>query len=427
MRDFLSARWRGIHFTIALVLIPFLAYLGSDLYNNAWLRNLSITNSFFGLVFAIAFGYFMQRRLTFYPGVTVASYIVLSHSLAFAVLIAVYFGLRLEYSRSMLLLGYFMSLLWFLGWDFVMRRSVTTRMAIIKGGNYKDVQNNRVIAWSVLEKPEDYSPQMGAIVADLRHDHGATWESFLAKAALSGIAVYHSKQVQENLSGAVSVEHLSENTFGSLMPNSVYFGIKSLLDWIAALVLLPFLLPVLIVIAGLVKSSSPGPVFFLQNRVGHRGHVFRLIKFRTMEQKSTKPREVTGGEDANVSLDDYMTKDDDMRVIRYGRMLRQFRLDELPQIFNILRGEMSWIGPRPEAVELSQYYESQIPFYSYRHIVRPGISGWAQVNQGHVTDKNEVAMKVRYDFFYIKYFSAWLDFLIIFKTVKTVLFRRGAK
>jgi lipopolysaccharide/colanic/teichoic acid biosynthesis glycosyltransferase len=122
-----------------------------------------------------------------------------------------------------------------------------------------------------------------------------------------------------------------------------------------------------------------------------------------------------------------ITAADDERITRLGKILRRLRIDELPQIFNILKGEMSWIGPRPEAQVLSQWYTSEIPFYRYRHVVKPGISGWAQVNQGHVADVNSVYTKLQYDFYYIKYFSPWLDALIFFRTLKTMLTGFGAR
>jgi lipopolysaccharide/colanic/teichoic acid biosynthesis glycosyltransferase len=122
-----------------------------------------------------------------------------------------------------------------------------------------------------------------------------------------------------------------------------------------------------------------------------------------------------------------ITHDNDERVTRVGTFLRRYRLDEMPQIFNILRFEMSWIGPRPEAEVLSIWYTSELPFYRYRHVVKPGISGWAQVNQGHVADVEEVHRKLQYDFYYIKYFSPWLDLLILFRTIKTMLTGFGSR
>ena len=122
-----------------------------------------------------------------------------------------------------------------------------------------------------------------------------------------------------------------------------------------------------------------------------------------------------------------MTQAGDPRITRVGRLLRHTRLDEVAQIVNILRGEMSWIGPRPEAEPLSAWYEKELPFYRYRHIVRPGISGWAQVNQGHVHQVDAVLEKLHYDFYYIKRFSPWLDAIILLRTVRTVLTGFGAR
>jgi lipopolysaccharide/colanic/teichoic acid biosynthesis glycosyltransferase len=159
-------------------------------------------------------------------------------------------------------------------------------------------------------------------------------------------------------------------------------------------------------------------VLFRQKRVGRGGHEFTVYKFRTM-------RLVTDLDPNDRAA--AMTGDGDVRITKLGNFLRRMRLDELPQLWNILKGEMSFIGPRPEAQVLSSWYTSEIPFYRYRHVVRPGISGWAQVNQGHVAEVDEVHTKLQYDFFYIKYFSPWLDVLILFRTIKTMLTGRGAR
>ncbi len=157
-------------------------------------------------------------------------------------------------------------------------------------------------------------------------------------------------------------------------------------------------------------------MLFRQKRVGHAGKLITVYKFRTM-----RPVDV---EDERRAA---MTSDDDERITRVGRVLRNLRLDELPQIINILKWQMSWIGPRPEAEVLSVWYTSEMPFYRYRHVVKPGISGWAQVNQGHVAEVEEVHRKLQYDFYYIKYFSPWLDLLILFRTIKTMLTGWGAR
>lgn len=157
-------------------------------------------------------------------------------------------------------------------------------------------------------------------------------------------------------------------------------------------------LPVAAVIALAIRLDSKGPALFRQKRVGQSGKPITVYKFRTMS-------DIGFAEERNAA----MIGEDDERVTRIGHFLRSSRLDELPQILNILMGEMSWIASRPEAAILCKWYTSEISFYRYRHVVKPGISGWAQVNQGHVADVDEVHRKLQYDFYYIKYFSHWLD------------------
>jgi lipopolysaccharide/colanic/teichoic acid biosynthesis glycosyltransferase len=123
----------------------------------------------------------------------------------------------------------------------------------------------------------------------------------------------------------------------------------------------------------------------------------------------------------------HFTEENDPRITRVGRFIRKYRIDELPQIWNIIRGDMSWIGPRPEAKELAEWYATEIPFYIYRHAVRPGISGWAQVNQGNVAKVDAATVKLQYDFFYIKNFSPWLDLLIFVRTLRTIATGFGSR
>lgn len=260
----------------------------------------------------------------------------------------------------------------------------------------------------------------GSIVADLHHDHAPEWERLLAKAALQGIPVYHYRLIEEALTGEVRIDHLRENELGSLIPNLPYRGAKRVIDVVAVIALLPILLPVIGLLAVLIKLDSKGPAFYFQERIGFGGKIFRMVKLRTMRNRP----EATGTE---ARRDDAMTKDNDDRITRIGSLLRKTRLDELPQAWNVLVGEMSWIGPRPEAQALAEWHETEIPFYSYRHIVRPGITGWSQVNQGHVTDLEAIRAKVRFDFYYVKNLSLWLDVLIALKTLRVVVRGLGAK
>jgi lipopolysaccharide/colanic/teichoic acid biosynthesis glycosyltransferase len=256
------------------------------------------------------------------------------------------------------------------------------------------------------------------IVADLRADLGEEWERYLADRALDGMLVMHVKQLEESLTGRVAIEHLSENNLGSLIPGIVYGKAKRLGDFLAALAALPVLAPILLAIAIAIRLDSPGPAFFRQQRMGFRGFAFTMLKFRTMRV------ETEADLDPRLAA---ITDDEDLRVTRVGRFLRRYRLDELPQAINVLKGEMSWIGPRPEAIPLSRWYEAELPFYRYRHIVRPGITGWAQLRQGHVAQVDEVLEKLHYDFYYIKNFSFWLDLLIIAGTIRGVVTGHGAR
>ncbi len=258
---------------------------------------------------------------------------------------------------------------------------------------------------------------MDAVVADLRADIPARWERFLADQALSGKLVLHKKQIYESMTGRVSIEHLSENNLGSLVPAVLYPKIKRLTDLSAAILALPILLPVLLVISIAIRLDSRGPAIFTQLRMGHRGKEFTIYKFRTMATRAGRVED----------RDSTITHLEDARITRIGRFLRRTRIDELPQVINILRGEMSWIGPRPEAVALSKWYEGELPFYRYRHIVRPGITGWAQVKQGHVAGVADVQYKLHYDFYYIKNFSFWLDVLIAAGTLRTIFNGFGAR
>ncbi|MEE4317749.1 MAG: sugar transferase [Erythrobacter sp.] len=259
-----------------------------------------------------------------------------------------------------------------------------------------------------------------SIVADLHYPHSGAWERLFARAALAGIPVYHYRQIAEMQSGQVKINHLSENDLGSLIPNVSYMALKRLIDVVGALVLLPFCLVAFALIGALIRIDSPGNAFFIQERVGFRGETFRMIKFRTMRQRDPAA-------DGEAAREDAMTRAEDDRITRIGALLRKTRIDELPQIFNILKGEMSFIGPRPEARALAEWYEEELPFYSYRHIVRPGITGWAQVNQGHVTDVSDVLGKLRFDFYYIKNISLWLDLLVVLKTIRVIITGLGAK
>lgn len=291
-------------------------------------------------------------------------------------------------------------------------------IGIIPIGNAMKLIEIDRIEWRVLNAPNADTSDVSAIAADLRADLPDEWERRLTDCALTGLPVYHSKHLLESLTGQVELEHLSENSFGSLVPVSAYMTIKHLIDWAAAAIVLVILSPALLLLALAIRLDSPGPAVFRQCRIGYQGVSFTVYKFRSMTVKRNAV------DDARSHA---MTQSNDQRVTRIGRFLRTSRIDELPQLVNVLKGEMSWIGPRPEAEVLSRWYEAEIPFYRYRHIVRPGITGWAQVSQGHVAEVEDVRHKLHYDFYYIRHFSPWLDILIVARTIRTMLTGFGAR
>jgi lipopolysaccharide/colanic/teichoic acid biosynthesis glycosyltransferase len=353
-----------------------------------------------------------------FPGAEASAYILPSFTVSYAVLgLALTVG-RLEYARSQLIAGFVLSVLWF----YIVQAVVQWRQRLVIGflpfGVINTLPSLRRVDWVPLSLEGYDLSRLNAVAADLRVDLPDAWERKLTDFALAGVPVFHIKHLMESLTGRVELEHLSENSFGTLVPNSSYLIVKQAADWLVALIALILLSPVFLLIAVGIRATSPGPALFCQRRIGFQGRPFTVYKFRTMRV----PSEITSCERTAA-----MTQDSDARVTRFGRLLRHTRLDELPQILNILRGEMSWIGPRPEVDVLSHWYEQKIPFYRYRHVVRPGISGWAQVMQGHVAEIEHVRSKLHYDFYYIKHFSPWIDVLIVVRTLRTMMTGFGSR
>jgi len=195
---------------------------------------------------------------------------------------------------------------------------------------------------------------------------------------------------------------------------SPYHYLKRLCDLVAATVLLVISSPLMAIAGALVRLTSKGPAIFKQVRVGREGHPFTAYKFRTMKLSSESDER-----------DDLYTREDDPRVTRVGRWLRKLRIDELPQLWNVFKGDISLIGPRAEWIKCVERYEKRIPFYHFRHLVQPGITGWAQVNYPYGESEEDAVAKLQYDLYYIRHYSLKLDAMIILKTVHTMLFGKG--
>ena len=246
--------------------------------------------------------------------------------------------------------------------------------------------------------------------------------SLLLESRARGILVEGAVEAYERLTGKLALEALPAGSVvfsHDFQPARLRLALTRQLSlWLGALGLFACL-PLLAVIALAIKLDSRGPVFFVQERVGRRGRTFRLVKFRTMQ-----PVEGTHSE---------WERDNCARITRLGRWLRRYRLDELPQLVNVLRGEMNLVGPRPHPVTnltaltraAGSLHEHAIPYYSLRCAVRPGITGWAQVRYRYANSLEEEMEKVRYDLYYVKHISLWFDVYILFETVRAVFAGRG--
>jgi sugar transferase (PEP-CTERM system associated) len=222
----------------------------------------------------------------------------------------------------------------------------------------------------------------------------------------------------EKLSGRIPIDNLAPSFFifnEGFRKSKFLLSIRRVVSVIVAAVLLVFLLPFFLVVAIFIKIDSPGPVIYSQIRVGQNNKQIRIYKFRSMRN------------DAEKNGDAVWAVENDPRITRVGRFLRKTRIDELPQLFNVLIGELDFVGPRPERPEFVEKLQTLIPYYALRHTVNPGITGWAQVMFHYGSTIDESRGKLQYDLFYIKNMSLKLDLLILFNTIKIVILGRGAR
>lgn len=260
-------------------------------------------------------------------------------------------------------------------------------------------------------------PRVERVIVAMENRRGAMPVRELLDLRLRGVVIEDASFLMERLLGKLSLDGLNPSTlifthgFNVKVSQQV---LRRLVSISVSFVGLMLCLPIIPIIIVAVRLSSPGPIFFRQTRVGLRGQPFSVIKFRTMRQDAEKNGAV------------WATKND-ARVTKLGRFMRKTRLDEIPQLWNVLRGDMGFVGPRPERPEFVQWLNSEIPFYELRHIIRPGLTGWAQVRYQYGASLEETRHKLEYDLYYVKHMSVGLDLLIIFETIKTIILRRGAQ
>jgi len=235
---------------------------------------------------------------------------------------------------------------------------------------------------------------------------------------LQAVKIEEASSLFEKISGRIDVESLHPSAL--IYSDGFRLGtglllVRRVVSFTIAVCALVMCLPLIPLIAIAVRLSSPGPVLFRQKRVGRHGEPFTLYKFRTMLQ------------DAESQTGAVWAGKRDARVTRVGRFLRLTRMDEIPQLWNVVNGDMGFVGPRPERPEFVQWLQERIPYYTLRHVIRPGLTGWAQVCYSYGASAEETQQKLQYDLYYIKHMSVSLDLLIVFKTLKTVVLGRGAQ
>lgn len=259
--------------------------------------------------------------------------------------------------------------------------------------------------------------QVNRVVVSVADARGKLPMDKLLRMKLAGVQFDHLASVYEEYTGKIAIENLRPSWFvfsSGFQKKEVLLVAKRIFDVLASVIGLVIGLPIMLAVYATVRMTSKGPALYHQTRVGQHGKHFVVHKFRSMRV------------DAEAGTGAVWASQTDTRVTPVGRFLRRTRLDEMPQLWNVLVGEMSLVGPRPERPEFVESLTREIPFYGERHVVKPGVTGWAQVRYTYGASVEDALEKLQYDLFYAKNFTLTLDLLIVFNTVKTVLLRRGA-
>jgi sugar transferase (PEP-CTERM system associated) len=264
---------------------------------------------------------------------------------------------------------------------------------------------------------ETYPKPIHRIIVAMEDRRGGLPVKQLLDIRFRGIQVEEASTLFERLSGKIELSSLRPSSFlysegFRIQPSQLIT--RRLASLLAAALGLLIFAPFFPIVVLLVRLSSPGPIFFRQTRVGEGGRTFSVFKFRSM---------VTDAEKGGARW----ASKNDPRVTKIGMIMRKTRIDEVPQLWNVLRGDMGFVGPRPERPEFVPWLAEQLPYYNLRHLIRPGLTGWAQVRYGYGATLEESREKLEYDLYYVKHSSLGLDLLIMFETIKIILRRRGAQ
>jgi sugar transferase (PEP-CTERM system associated) len=283
-------------------------------------------------------------------------------------------------------------------------------------GKMEGAETRESVAAHLLEAVKTY--KIRHVIVAMPDRRGKMPFNELLDLRMNGVKIEEATTWLEKMSGKIEVETLYPSwlVFGEgFRRNLLISAMRRALSVFISMVGLVLSLPLLLLVPIAIRLDSEGPIFYTQTRVGKNGRIFKVVKYRTMRQ------------DAEAVSGPQWAGDNDPRVTRVGKFLRSSRLDEIPQMWCVLKGDMAFVGPRPERPEFVEMLVEQIPYYKMRHVIRPGLTGWAQVKYKYGSTIDDSREKLQYDLFYIKNASIGLDMLIMFQTVKTVLLRRGAQ
>jgi exopolysaccharide biosynthesis polyprenyl glycosylphosphotransferase len=266
-----------------------------------------------------------------------------------------------------------------------------------------------------LDEPPAHVNGWDVVATDPAEAYDRDWLQWISHADMYDVKVISAPLLLETITARVPTEMLHGRwAFEVLHGRSRYLFWKRMFDVLGVVLAAPVLLPLAGIVAIVVWIDTGRPILFVQERVGLGGRPFRMVKFRTMSTDAERH----GSAFASMG---------DPRITRVGGFLRQFRLDEIPQFWNVLKGDMSIIGPRPEQLAFAEQFDEEIPLYQLRHNLRPGITGWAQVRHGYAANTIETQTKLRYDFYYVKHCSFGLDAQIVIRTIRTILTGFGSR
>ncbi len=367
------------------------------------------------------FAFMLLNRSLHLPAMEGNSLAGLAVTLPFCGLLFAFAAFHIEYSRGALLLAYIITLTWVWAgyrrfvqnyvplFGYTDPRTLTQLEAILAMPGAAPAARIRFEPVGSLEDAGHFDGLM--VERSVTGDPERT--RLLAHYKMSHVRMYSVERVGEMLTGRVGLAHIDENFLDDYAAHYLYGYLKRVVDIVTVLCLAPIAVPLGLAVALAIRLETPGGAIFRQQRVGLFGKPFVMLKFRSMGVDGSAPAMFAARRDP--------------RVTRVGRVIRKYRLDEIPQLWNVLLGHMSLIGPRPEQAPMVEQFSETIAYYPYRHLVRPGLSGWAQVQQGYAGSHEETVTKLSYDLYYVKHCSLALDLLIAVKTLRTLATGYGAR